>query len=62
MVSEVLVRPTVAQMIAALQKYPPDIPLTIEDADTNWVITTIHIDQYDHELQLWGCYGEMEKG
>lgn len=42
----VFIKPTVADVIAFLQKQKPDAPFRIEDADTNWTIETFpaHVD------------------
>ena len=56
----VLGHPTVAELIAALSAYPPDMKVTILDTDTWWTITQIHIATYPDEVQLFGCFGEMK--
>lgn len=34
----------VEELIDALSKYPPEAPVELEDADTGWRITVIHIE------------------
>jgi hypothetical protein len=53
-------KPTVGDVIKKLAEYPPDIPLRIEDADTNKTISVIHFAEAGGELILFGKYEEME--
>ena len=57
----VLSKPTVAEIIAVLSKFPPDHKFTLDDADTRWTIDVIHIAVYDGEVQFYGVYEEMGK-
>jgi hypothetical protein len=52
--------PTVANMIHFLQTLPPDAPLRINDPDTCWEVSIIHLYQ-DENGWVWltGAYGEM---
>lgn len=56
---QILVKPTVGQMIEALQQPPADTPFRMEDADTEWPITVIHIELREDGLWLFGLYHEM---
>lgn len=57
----VLHKPTVADMIRQLAKYPPNMLLTLEDADTSWTIDVIHFSAAGGEVSLFGSYDEMNK-
>ena len=61
MTQTTLTKPTVGEMINKLSEYPIDMPLRIEDADTNWTIDIIHFDDGTGELFLSGQYWEMVK-
>lgn len=61
-------KPTIGRLIAELQKFPLDMPIIIEDADTRLTIDVIHVgtgryspeeEQPEKEVILWGEYGEM---
>lgn len=67
--SEVLFHPTVADLIAALQRFPADAPLQIIDADTGWRIRKFHVGHTTsngHEeipatnIYLWSSYDDMD--
>ena len=56
---------TVGDLVAHLQQVPQDFRIVIEDADTGWLISTIHIrvdqkDQLAPDVTLYGLYEEME--
>jgi hypothetical protein len=51
--------PTVAELIASLSKLPQDRKIIISDADTQWDIDIIHIDDQDGYIELSGEYPEM---
>lgn len=51
--------PTVAELICLLQTLPQDKPLRIEDADTNWTISIIHVSEDAEAIWLYGDYSEM---
>lgn len=53
-------KPTVGQLVTALSHYPQDKEVVIEDADTGWLIETIHID-HEEKIVIWGDYTEMKK-
>lgn len=57
---EVLFEPTVGQVIELLSKYHKDMPFRMEDADTNWTIKIIHVDEVVGELFFSGDYSEMQ--
>lgn len=52
-------RPTVGEFIEFLEKFPRDLPLRIEDADTLWTIETIHASVEKEKLWIFGEYPEM---
>lgn len=56
---QILTNPTVGDVIAYLQKLPPDIKFRIEDTDTNWTMARIHFNVADGYLFLSGRYDEM---
>jgi hypothetical protein len=60
--TDMLIKPTVGDVIAFLQTLPPDAPFRIEDADTSWTISTIHT-RIDGGGVVWflGEYPEMEQ-
>jgi hypothetical protein len=63
MENKILDDPTVAEVIKALSEYPPDAKFAIEDADTNDIITVIHVSDsiaYGGGVQFSWAYGEME--
>ena len=47
----VLSQPTVADLVAELQKLDQSKPVRIEDADTNWCIDVIHTACYTCRTQ-----------
>lgn len=61
---------TVAELIAELQKYPPDQAVWIEDADTDWLLP-VHVGPYGQystkqvdmpeACYLYGKYDEAVK-
>lgn len=53
-------KPTVAELVRILNKFPPDTPVEIEDADTNWRIVIIHVEDRGQRIVLFGDYQEME--
>ena len=42
---DTLTRPTVADLIEALRRYPQDAPVALIDADTGWLIRKFHVGQ-----------------
>lgn len=60
--TEKLDRPTVADLIRKLSTYPADMPVRLQDADTDWTICIIHFSvEKEKTLFLGGEYCEMEK-
>ena len=55
-----LENPTVADVIAFLQKLDPKIPFLIEDPDTSWTISKINAYEEDGAIWFTGTYGDME--
>jgi hypothetical protein len=56
----VLDKPTVKELIEFLKEHcPQDVPIRIEDADTNWEIHKIHINFANGKIWLSGQYQEM---
>jgi len=55
----VLRKPTVADIIKLLSSLPGDAPLRIEDADTYWEISVIHVKVTDGVVWMSGQYHEM---
>lgn len=58
----ILKSPTVGAIIELLSKYPKDLPFTMMDADTNWIIDTIHLTVSDDGIEFFGIYDEMKDG
>lgn len=57
---KILDKPTVGDLVAFLSTLPQDMPIIIEDADTNWTIDKIHITRgKDGPISMWGSYPEM---
>ena len=51
---------TVGELVAHLQHFHPDRPIIIEDADTGWDVSIIHIEVDRHQrVVLSGKYSEM---
>ena len=50
---------TISELITELQKYPADKQVVIEDADTLWIGSQIHICEDDKLVMLFITYGEM---
>lgn len=55
-----LYKPTVKEMIFFLQSLPQELPIRIEDADTNWNILKIHFEIYHGRVVMFGKYEEMQ--
>jgi hypothetical protein len=53
--------PTVIEVIGYLSTLPPETRFRINDPDTGWTITNIHIDYDDLKNIVWfgGDYAEM---
>lgn len=67
--SEVLFHPTVADLIAALQRFPADASIQIIDADTGWRIRKFHVGHTStngfeeippENVYLWSSYDDMD--
>ena len=53
-------KPKVRDLIAVLKTYPQDSAIIMQDADTLWDITKIHIGvEINGTIVLWGKYPEM---
>ena len=57
-----LTRPMVGELVAALLTLDQSRPIIINDADTGWAISIIHIDGDSEGVRivLSGDYNEME--
>ena len=57
---ETLFHPTVGDLIAELQKFPPEMPVQLIDADTGWRIRKFHVgfapSNGYHELPATNVY------
>lgn len=58
---------TVGELIETLSSYPHTVQIVIEDADTQWLIDTIHHDisvgsDGIRRVVLSGLYSEMKGG
>jgi hypothetical protein len=69
--AETLFHPTVADLIAALERFPKEAPVQLIDADTGWRIRKFHVGHttssgYDeipgNIVYIWNTnYGDMDK-
>ncbi len=57
--SNTLNKPKVKDLIEKLMEFDPEMPVRIEDADTQWLIYIIHFSIYNGALLMSGEYHEM---
>lgn len=51
--------PKVRDLISKLSEFNPEMPIRIEDADTQWLIKIIYFDEYEGKILMSGKYNEM---
>ena len=55
----ILQNPTVRELVDELLKLDQGRMIYIDDADTNWAVDIIHINEYMDKITMGGNYSEM---
>ena len=56
---ETLYKPTIKELIEYLSKFDKDMPIRMNDADTDWKIDNFHFEISNGTLEMYGVYWEM---